>query len=637
MGLMLHSVKIYCREIYTDVESGKASKMIKKILGFAAIFLLATQLHANEKNTAGEYQWQGTNQKGEIEYTILYQESGKWILDNITESPGSLQRLANRQIFDTFEKAEPFARFATKLHKKIDTRSLDGISPEFITEEPYSVLWEAKNNWSWEWEKKYARWVSEELDASFYTKYKIATDCADAVIAAKWIFSRINSLPIGNSLAGSGKLFTNRSMKTSWTSLPTSSEWHKDKRFLAGLNYILNQSYTSSLMRDSSPVAINKDAFTAGIHHLDLYGSGGHAMVVNKVETENPLSYPVTTLSSTVPRKVRELSEGGFWGSQQPKAKDGGFLRIRWLITSENGVQKLISKRDMPHYSLEQYAPDFTEGKSFSLAIIERLIPGIDYLEILKDGVSNLKNQFLARIVTVEKGFEFCSKNSCEKGSGNYENWSTPSRDKRILELTIQLENLFYQLVGQVDGMYAYWTNTQKERIFNFKGYDISLKALQFIWKSQSFASDPNDPVDKRWGVLPNDFLEARKTNLYEVFESRQGSIEDALKHCYQNEACRPGSQLFETHQTYDIDLPLPSISSITREYCDHFSESLCGRYKGLLVSDTLSFAGLSLTVSEWLDRLPWLSADPRQGQKSRWGENASLFDHTHSSVEPVL
>ena len=87
-------------------------------------------------------------------------------------------------------------------------------------------IWEAKNRWNNDWELKFGQWLKQEVTLDFYKKYNIPTDCADAVIGLRWIFSRINYLPVANTLSDTGNLFGQFSMKKEWKRLPTATNWY---------------------------------------------------------------------------------------------------------------------------------------------------------------------------------------------------------------------------------------------------------------------------------------------------------------------------------------------------------------------------------------------------------------------------
>jgi hypothetical protein len=107
--------------------------------------------------------------------------------------------------------------------------------PRPLGEEPQSPdqVWEVGDRqWTVEEEHRFEKWVDETITEDFFIRYKIPTDCADAVYAIRWIYARINHLPAAaTTMYGRqiGHWFTD------WKHLPTHPEWHRDERFRAAL------------------------------------------------------------------------------------------------------------------------------------------------------------------------------------------------------------------------------------------------------------------------------------------------------------------------------------------------------------------------------------------------------------------
>ena len=61
-----------------------------------------------------------------------------------------------------------------------------------------AAVWSENNSWDQTWEDRYSDWVKTSFNEDVFTQgsYKgIATDCADAVYAARLIFAFENQLP----------------------------------------------------------------------------------------------------------------------------------------------------------------------------------------------------------------------------------------------------------------------------------------------------------------------------------------------------------------------------------------------------------------------------------------------------------
>lgn len=117
-----------------------------------------------------------------------------------------------------------------------------------------AAVWVDTQKWSNEWEEKYSAWVEAEFNSRYFIDGpygKIATDCADAVYAARIIFSYENKLPfVIKNPYGTG-YYTNK------MSNYDSKKEGKD-RVRSFLYSIFEQTSTKSLPNDTYPVAINR-------------------------------------------------------------------------------------------------------------------------------------------------------------------------------------------------------------------------------------------------------------------------------------------------------------------------------------------------------------------------------------------
>ncbi|RYZ82103.1 MAG: hypothetical protein EOP06_22245, partial [Proteobacteria bacterium] len=221
------------------------------------LFALGCSAHANfplsasAEHLAQESTYTVQNGPSQSVQLLKYFESGLWQVREIEVQEDGWQDTLSRQSFATEELAEGAL---LTLRMKYSAASILKSRPEKKAGSlKGGTIWKATQRWSWDWEKKYADWISTDITPDFFQKHNIATDCADVAYATRWIFARMNGLPAANRISGSGGLLTNESLRKQWTSLPTAKEWHQDRRFLTALNYLLNEGYTHSLVRDSYP------------------------------------------------------------------------------------------------------------------------------------------------------------------------------------------------------------------------------------------------------------------------------------------------------------------------------------------------------------------------------------------------
>lgn len=125
-----------------------------------------------------------------------------------------------------------------------------------------AAVWEPQNSWSPVWEKSYQEWVKTQWTKDFFTKpgpyQNMVLDCADAVYAMRYIFAANNSLPYAINDPSGGRGTISQSA-TRFDKLAP------EKRKVAFLKYINGIVSTQSLVRDSYPLATNRDAIHAGV------------------------------------------------------------------------------------------------------------------------------------------------------------------------------------------------------------------------------------------------------------------------------------------------------------------------------------------------------------------------------------
>src|SRR4030043_1965421 len=113
-------------------------------------------------------------------------------------------------------------------------------------------IWKVGNHrWTVQEEYRFAKWVEKNITEDFFIRYKIPVDCADVPYAVRWIYARIAHLPAA-ATTKDGKLVGHWSKN--WKHLPTHSEWHQDKRFRAALLYLVSETWTGTLPRDTYPI-----------------------------------------------------------------------------------------------------------------------------------------------------------------------------------------------------------------------------------------------------------------------------------------------------------------------------------------------------------------------------------------------
>lgn len=526
------------------------------------------------------------------DFTEVYESAGGWRVDHFRVSPGKLQDFVGYQTFQSRAEADSYAKSLKTISKSMDSFAL-------TVTETKSHIWSVENEWSEAWEEKYAAWVEKNFDKNFFVKYSLATDCADVAYTLRWIFSRMNGLPATATLAGSGLEVSHESMKEEWGKLPTHSDWDKDQRFLAALDWLLNNVFTGTLAKDGYPVEINSQTIRPGLVNL----IGGHTEVFSVVSTE-PETVPFVVLSSTVPRSVRVLSERVFLDSSPfYDPASGGLLRFRWPIKA-GARWESIPKEKMPFYSLEQYSKDLCEsGSGFSQCIMERLGIVFNADLVFRKLLSNMEDFLQQRKAIVEEGYLACQSIDCSPGSVGYEDHSTPSRDKRLLGQIRSMQTLANQ-IGKSNEFYQW----RKDASISIAGKVLSVNDF-FDYLENGFVSyDPRDEIGARWS-LDERFITATVEKKISIFEvERKGMLENA-EPCRKNpRTCEAMKSSYRDLSTADLDYKERVMVHSWKELCRQ-STRVCP------VSDLLS----DLHGRIWFrSPVPWHSLKEREGERTQ-------------------
>ncbi len=524
--------------------------MFIKILSFLYVFLfISSMAHAN----GIEYKIEPVS-KTEYNKLILYPENGLWIVEKYNFQKNKIQSKVSRKVF---------------INKPPFSTSLSFQKRPFISnttsELPDKNIWQHEREWNLNWEAKYSQWISEKVNKNFFVNNNIATDCADVIIALRWIFSRIHKLPAAHSLAASGTLFSNLSIKSSWAHLPRHQEWRQDLLFLKSLNFLLNNTYTRSLLNDSYPIALNSKYLNEGAYWMSLNSSSGHAVLIHRTLKDN---IPLHSLSSTVPQKVRPLIESIFIPEQVLKASQGGLLKVRWPQVNTRTAY-LTSKNDMPGYSNEQYKILPAAKKSFAYTVLTTLSSEFDALRVYEGFIYSIIEQFKQRVEIIKKGALICKNNSCKPGTSLYEFWSTPSRDQRIKTDLVKAENLSIEL-GQIDKKIF----KSKIKLYNKKRITVhkkkyTLKQLNIIWSKKYYNSQPWVDAKIRWGLEPAAFLYNLKIKMKKSLDDRDLIINNNL--CRSSTSCASINKIWMDQSGLQINQTIQSYFHDMLNYCDWF------------------------------------------------------------------
>lgn len=442
----------------------------------------------------------------DTQYVLAFKESSKWKFQVFKADADGFDDLVVDEELGSFNEAR--ARHQAYLKSIGYTEAFDDGSEAdmavMASQEPEAAasassadsLWEVTADWTDAKEIEFSRWVSSEVDTNFFKRYGIATDCADVVIGANWIFAYMNGLPIANTLSGSGRMVGQMTMRPEWRDLPRAAKWYENQQFLTALNYVMSATYTKSLGRDSYPIRIDRNSVIPGTHHLEFHEVGGHAQLVKEVRIRDGKSALVRTLNSTLPVKVRTLIMKDYVFGDQP-TEGTGFLRVKRVVRDGSAWKFKAAERHST-YSREQYEPEFMNGLGvFSMAVNAHLCGNLELnIPEWKNTLKMLENSIADRVAIVKAGFAACQASDCGADRELYDEHSTPGRDdtlKRLIRGIVNTVNIHQTALP------AYRTTANKNVVYD-RGQSMTVDEVIRVFLENKYDSDPRSPIAKRWG-----------------------------------------------------------------------------------------------------------------------------------------
>lgn len=215
-------------------------------------------------------------------------------------------------------------------------------------------VWESTQEWDKEWEARYGRWIARDVSKDIFVDGKtllsgMATDCADSLYAVRILFAYENNLPFVINAPGyfEGKIQTFGNATSMFDHIKDEKE-----RVKAFIKFVMEQSGTDSLQKDTYPVAIN--SINAGTLYLVEWWyvlklkMVQHSFFVKGANAKNGLIY----LSSNAPVKVRKLDvTKGVPRFEFARAPFGyrAWKHPEHLLIPESSIPKELG------YSTEQY------------------------------------------------------------------------------------------------------------------------------------------------------------------------------------------------------------------------------------------------------------------------------------------
>jgi hypothetical protein len=560
-------------------------------------------------------------------YFKLTQNDRNIQVKKYSQSKGDYQEHLETKSFSNLKAAHDFLNSLANYRQvyaltpwSIDTDGSEEIVDKgiFGTSKKNAYIWETKNQWSEAWEAKYAEWIQKNVDTSFYQKYKIPTDCADALVGLRWIFSRINNLPVANTIADTGELFGNFSMPKKWQKLSTATEWYNDELFMTALDFIMDLTSTRTVINDGYPVKIDRTGLIAGAYIITQHDSLGHAKIISETHYDEVTELPFYTLASTTPRSVRLLIKETFVDQEWPLHKTKDVLAFRWPIL-KNSTWSLKPSSEHPRYSLDQYNLEFKKVyPAFISFILSRVKDNYDPVKLVELGTNEITNYANLRIDIVNAGYKVCHNNACKAGDDNYEAWSTTSRDEKLLKKFSDMDQLVKEFESISPGLYEFWVNQLRNTSITVNGNEISLSSMRYLFEHHFTSDNPNLTPKERWGLDTGKTLNNWMGKVETLLDRRAEVISTLEAPCTGD--CFPKSDKWFIGNTYQIDSTLNSLYADVTSYCHVVGKDNCKQTLAFIAPSIINHAGIEKSLADWFEMIPFFHSDPRVDLKRRWG-----------------
>lgn len=578
----------------------------------------------------GDELWVDQNKDSRTYFSLRKNERG-YVLKKYSQVRGEYQERIFYKNYPDEKSAKDFIS-SFKNFKKIqgldawDVKSSEsGIVPrDFAEDRKNKFLWETRNQWSDEWEIKYAQWLQNNVHEDFYQIYGIPTDCADALVGLRWIFSRMNYLPAANTVADTNELFGNFSMPKKWENLNTAENWYDDELFKTAINYIMDLASTKTVIKDGYPVRIDRTGLLAGAYIITNVHNVGHAKTISETHYDEATELPFYTLASTVPRTVRILVRETFVDQEWPTRGTKDILAFRWPIL-KNSRWVLKPSNEHSRYSEEEYDESLrVHYPAFISFILSRVKNNYDPVKLVEFGLKEIVDYINLRVDIVNKGYQFCSNKFCQDGTGDYDDWSTDSRDEKLLKKFIELDKLVKEFEQISPGLYGTWVNQLRNTKVNINGNYITLSSIRYLFERKFTSPNPNMTPNQRWGLDAGKVIGEWLARVQGLLNQRTTIIDLLSEPC--SGSCLPNSEVWFKGNTYVVDSALNKLYVEVSSYCHVINNTNCVASFNLSNKTKLKFGKSYRGLTEWFDRIPYFNSDPRVSFARRWGDTEGRF-----------
>lgn len=377
-----------------------------------------------------------------------------------------------------------------------------------------AAVWETTNEWNAQWEKEFERWVQTSWTTDIFTSPSsdyngLLPDCADAVYSMRAIFAFEHGLPFA--------VVDPSTQRTVFSNTTTKFKHYRQgsDRVVAFLFWLYDILGTTTLGTDSIPVLIDRQNVRPG--GFLLAKESKHSYTIKKLRDTGVPTLYYSTQANDGTLLVRSWPSENFLFAEGILPPSG----IRYYRTPD---QLLKPEWEVPGFSKEQYS--FPAGRFIQTAQRMLSVRNESGEEALKRHMEDICQLTNTRASMVAKAYDWLEANPGRcMGSKDYDDMSTPSRDRQIKQAYVELKKVYDTVIRdrtpltktvaeQVANIFASSGKNEKGsqycRIEHIEGRYISLGEWRRRLFNERFSSNPNDPYTVRWGEVmgPSDQAE---------------------------------------------------------------------------------------------------------------------------------
>ncbi|MCX7012752.1 MAG: PQQ-binding-like beta-propeller repeat protein [Candidatus Sumerlaeota bacterium] len=337
----------------------------------------------------------------------------------------------------------------------------------------------------------------DNVDADFFVRLNMVTDCADVPYLIRWIFARIYLLPQG-AHDRFGNIFG--SWCTDFAGEPRNPDWRKDSRFFRALERVAEMVQCRAYPFDTYPIQILPDA--GFLRPGTVVNDENHSRIITEIDRKS--FFPIIYSASTLPPAVRRLTVEMLNRDCEFDASDGyGIVNWNWYRRDPATREWApVPDPQMPGYSLEQFDM-INKIQEEHLCLYLQDVYGYkvnDPNQALQEMTADLFSAIQTRIEVVDKAQAFYGGHSGMTGdthSDAYDFFSTNQRDARIRNKYLNLDQFVQRRYFAEDDLNDF---LGQNKFVLTSGMEVTLLELGYAVRHHLMSAEPWDSIPKRWG-----------------------------------------------------------------------------------------------------------------------------------------